>query len=137
VRIFIADVSTIFRKALMNSISQCDNAKVVGEAETAIDAIDGISRLQPDVVILDIGLKSGTGIEVLHSIRRNGTGSPTAIVLTNFPYDQYRRISMSLGADYYFHKATQYKEFVSVLRDLSRARIEETESVSGTPVPGL
>ncbi|MBI5473867.1 MAG: response regulator [Ignavibacteriae bacterium] len=117
-RVFIADDSVIFRKVLTSSIAECRGAEVVGEAENASDAVEAINRLRPDLVILDIRLKAGTGIDILHSIKKNETGMPKTIVLTNFPYDQYRRVTISLGADYFFHKATQFSDFVSVLRGL-------------------
>ncbi len=117
-RVFIADDSAIFRKVLLSSISQCGDAEVVGEAENAMDAIEAINRLRPDIVVLDIRLKAGTGIDILHSIKKTESGTPLTIVLTNFPYDQYRRVSISLGADYFFHKATQFTDFVSVLKGL-------------------
>lgn len=117
-RIFIADDSTIFRKMLVSSISEFENVEIVGYAENALEAIESIARLSPDIVILDIRLKSGTGIDILHAIKRNLSASPIAIVLTNFPYDQYRKVCINLGADYFFHKATEFTEFVTTIRGL-------------------
>lgn len=117
-RVFVADDSSIFRKMLVASIAELGNVEVVGHAEHALEAIEGIARLNPDIVILDIRLKSGTGIDILHAIKRNMSASPIAIVLTNFPYEQYRKVCINLGADYFFHKATEFSEFVTTLRGL-------------------
>ncbi len=103
---------------LISSISEFDDVEIVGHAEHALEAIEGIATLNPDIVILDIRLKSGTGIDILHAIKRNLSASPIAIVLTNFPYDQYRKVCINLGADYFFHKATEFSEFVTTLRGL-------------------
>ena len=92
-------------------------------AEDRDHAIAEIANLKPDVVVLDIQLKIGSGIEVLTEIKK-AQASPTVIMLTNYPYPQFRAKCMNAGADYFFYKATEFtkvKEVVERLAALSPA----------------
>jgi DNA-binding response OmpR family regulator len=74
--------------------------------------------LKPDVVLLDIQLPHGSGLDVLRSIKQNGRG-PLTIVATNFPYPQYRKRALDLGADYFLDKTTDIEELRGLITQLT------------------
>lgn len=118
-KVFIADDSAQIRERLKEMLSELPRLKVIGEAGDAPEAMRALHVLEPDVVILDIRMPKGSGIEVLKSIRQNES-HPTVIMLTNYPYHQYRTKSMELGADYFFNKSTDFERIVEVCEQLAK-----------------
>lgn len=76
--------------------------------------------LRPDVVILDINMPGGSGIEVLHDIKQLSP-SPRVIMLTNYSQPQYRRKCLDAGADHFFDKSTEFEKIRDVLVAGTRA----------------
>jgi DNA-binding NarL/FixJ family response regulator len=122
-RVFAVDDSAILRQRLVEMLSELERVEVVGEAEGRDEAIAEITHLEPDVVILDIRLQQGNGIEVLTEIKKS-KASPIVIMLTNYPHTQFREKCIQAGADYFFYKATEFSKVKEVVRDLaSRSQI--------------
>jgi DNA-binding NarL/FixJ family response regulator len=59
-------------------------------------------------------MPSGSGISVLEEVKRRGK-SPVVIMLTNYPYPQYRKKCMDAGADYFFDKSNEFHKVTEVL----------------------
>ena len=113
ITVFLADDSIVLRERVLEMLRDIPGVEVLGCAEDGLHAIDCIRELRPDVVILDIQMPRGTGLDVLKNIRPvNGT--PLMIVFTNFSYPQYRKRALESGADYFFDKTTEFEK----LRDL-------------------
>jgi DNA-binding NarL/FixJ family response regulator len=70
--------------------------------------------LKPDVIILDVQMRNGGGIELLKNIKQMNPTSHV-IVLTNEAYPEIRNRCLDAGADYFFDKSTEYREMVTVL----------------------
>ncbi|MBX2992521.1 MAG: response regulator [Bacteroidetes bacterium] len=121
-KVFIVDESSLFVARFSEAINKIEGVELVGKANSAIEAIEALERMQPDVVVLDIRLRIGTGFDVLRMVKRDIDTSTIAIVMTNYPYEQYRRVSTKMGADYFFHKTTQFTDLVSLLKDLKTNR---------------
>jgi len=116
-RLFIADDSELLRSHLVSMISEFKEIEVVGQVKYAHEAVKSIRSLNPDVVILDIHMPDGNGINVLESIRKDHH-SAKVIIFTNFPYVQYKRRCIEVGADYFFYKATEFERLMEVLKQL-------------------
>jgi DNA-binding NarL/FixJ family response regulator len=93
------------------------DVQVVGHAATAQDAVSQIRILNPDVVLLDIRLDQGTGMDVLKQIKLSGQ-PPAVIVLTNYAYPQYRDRFLANGADYFFDKSEELDLMLQALDSL-------------------
>jgi DNA-binding NarL/FixJ family response regulator len=117
-RIVIADDSSLIRERLVELVSAVEGVAVVGQTENACGTIRAIQRLGPDVVILDIRLAEGDGLRVLKTVKAGGS-PPVIIVLTAFPYPQYRRKCLEAGAEYFLDKATEFDQIASVLERLA------------------
>ncbi len=116
-RLFIVDDSSLICERIRAVVSDIKGFEIVGEAVEQSEAIQSINKTNPDVVILDIRLPKGNGIEVLRELK-NKDHAPVVIVLTNYPYPQYRTKCNAIGADYFFDKSTEFGRIKEVLRQL-------------------
>ena len=116
-KVFIVDDSALVRERIIAMISENPGIEITGQAKNAQEGINSILKLKPDVVILDIRMPGGNGIEVLKNIKKNSSG-PTIIILTNYPYPQYRKKCMEAGADYFFDKSTEFNKIIEVIKKL-------------------
>lgn len=124
-KLFIADDSDMVRERLSMLLSQLDDVEVVGHADTVQNAISGIQRLKPDVVVLDMKMPGGCGVDVLEYVRRDGPG-PVVIMLTNYPYPQYKQRCIKAGADFFFDKSREFEMAIQAIKRLAsqQARVE-------------
>jgi len=84
-------------------------------------AITMVNKLKPDLVVLDIKIQGGCGIDVLEDIRSNGCG-PIVMMLTNYPYPQYEKRCIDAGADFFFDKSADFELAIDVICSLASAR---------------
>ena len=116
-KMLISDDSVSIRERLVRMFSTMDGIELVGEAQDIHRAYDAIQTLRPDLVILDIQMGEGSGIDLLRDVKQNYP-STVAIMLTNHPYPQYRQRCLDLGADYFFSKSTDLKLMIETVRQL-------------------
>ena len=100
-------------------LSTFKDVEIIGEAQNQKEAIDKIWKLKPNVVILDVRLSEGSGIEVLKDIKKDYP-APIVIVLTNYPFPQYQKKCMEIGADFFFDKSRDFNEIPVVFEQLSK-----------------
>jgi len=117
-KVFLVDDSSIVRERLAGLISDLPKVEVIGMAELAEDAISRIGKLKPDVVVLDISILGGSGMQVLKAIKKQNP-APRVIMLTNFAHEEYRQRCFQLGADHFFDKSSEFEKVMEVLRDLA------------------
>jgi two-component system, NarL family, response regulator DevR len=118
-KIFIADDSVVVRGKLKEALeNESASIAVIGEAGNAEQAIAAIRQLNPDVIIIDIRMPGGGGMPVLKDCKANPSGR-IAIILTSFPYPQYRDAYLAAGADYFFDKTTDIPNLTSLLGGLA------------------
>lgn len=113
-KVYLVDDSAIIRQRLKRMLTGIANVEIVGEAGDAQEATTAILQFKPDVVLLDIHLLGGSGIDVLEAIKK-AQPAPSVIVLTNYPYPQYRQRCMQAGADYFFVKSTEFEQVIPAL----------------------
>ncbi len=114
-KVFVADDSPAVRSRVVNMLTEIVGVEVVGQASDAPEAVREIKRLQPDAVVLDIHMPNGNGIDVLLEIRQTPP-PPLVIILTNYPYDQYRDRCLRAGADYFFDKSNEFEKITDVFK---------------------
>lgn len=115
-KVFIADDSSEVRERIRMLLSELEKIEMIGEAENVQEAIESIRHLGPDVVILDIRMPGGSGIDVLKEIVKEDR-VPIIIMLTNYPHPQYKKKCMDAGADFFFDKSREFEKVVEVLSD--------------------
>lgn len=105
------------RSRIDRELAEIDGIDVLGHSERASEAILEIRRCQPDVVVLDLQLLEGAGIDVLKALRGEDQ-PPIVIVLTNHADTTSREHSLRAGARYFFDKSTEFDQFLSTLSGL-------------------
>ncbi len=114
IRLFIADDSLIIREHLVTMLNGLAEVEIVGQTGTVSEAIAAISTLKPNVVILDLRMPGGSGIDVLHKIKQDGVG-PIVIILTNYTFAGYRQKCLDAGADFFLDKSTEFDQIPELL----------------------
>lgn len=134
--VFIVEDSEPMVERLKGVLAELPGIDVVGAASDAASAMDTIRRVAPDAVILDIRLKQGTGLDVLQAIRREQIPS-TVVMLTNYPYPQYRSWCLRAGADYFFDKATEFEAVRQLFEEMAKSRREGSGGATPGTGPGV
>jgi len=118
-KVLIVDDSAIMRERLKAVLSEITELENISYAEDVPEAISSVQKLNPEVVILDIRMPGGSGIDVLQKVKKSNR-PPLVIVLTNYPYPQYRRKCIEAGADFFFDKSTEFDKVTEVLKQLKQ-----------------
>ena len=116
--VYIVDDSKVMRERLMESVADIAGVHIAGQSGDPFKALDNIKESYPDVVILDIRLPGKSGIDVLKDIKEN-PAAPVVIMVTNYPYRQYRQACMTAGADYFFSKIDEFEKIRETLKRIA------------------
>jgi len=115
--VLIVDDSQVIQDSLENMLSLIDGINTIARAEDVENAILSTRELKPEVLILDIRIHGGSGIDVLKEVKKNEP-SPKVIMLTNYPYSQYKKKCFDEGADYFLDKSTEFSEIGGIFKTL-------------------
>jgi two-component system, OmpR family, response regulator len=125
-RVLLVEDSSLLAARIAELIACLPEVKLVDTVDSELAALSSIEAQAPDVVILDLHLRSGTGFGVLRSMRGSARGVPKFVVLTNFGLPEYRRAAQALGAEVFLDKSRDYFRLPTVLLDYARQRSEQT-----------
>jgi DNA-binding NarL/FixJ family response regulator len=116
-KVFIVDDSGAVLKRLADLLDEVPGAQLVGQASDVPEAVEGVQKLRPDVLILDLQMPGGTGLDVLRAIR---VDHPHLYVLicTNFPYPRLREECFGAGANFFLDKSAEFEKIPAILREL-------------------
>ena len=116
---FIVEDSPVIRDNLIETLEEMVPVRVCGTAESESDALDALRRQspQPDLVIIDIFLKAGSGLGVLQQARQHRYGRHL-VVLSNYATPEMRRRCAELGADRVFDKSSELEELIGYCETL-------------------
>lgn len=107
------------RNRLVSMFSDFNGVDFVGFAEDVSGAITLIQEKNPDIVILDIHLNKGNGIEVLKEIKKQGLAIVT-IIYANSLNSQYRKACFKEGAHFVFDKSTEFEIIFQTIKQLNQ-----------------
>jgi len=127
--VLLVEDSEPLRRRLREMIAGLGEAELVGEHGSVSAGLEGIRAHRPDVVLLDLALPDGSGLEILSSLRR-GRGGPLVIVLTNRSEEMYRTRALELGASFFFDKSSQIAELEDTLAALEAAPPQRSDTGS-------
>lgn len=120
-RVLIADDAEAVRKRLHELLNDVDGIDAISESATYGETIDSFHSGHPDVVVLDIRMPGGSGVDILKLIKQESPGT-RVLIMTNYPYPQYRERCLSAGADYFFDKSNEFSRIAEVLKSLPGRR---------------
>ena len=105
------------QEILTESLQTVPGLELAGVAETATEALAAFESHRPDVVILDLVLRVGSGLDVLHEIKQRAPAC-RVLVFTGYDEEPFRTRCLAEGADYFFSKNRQHRELIQELHNL-------------------
>lgn len=128
-RVLLVEDSSLLAARLSELIRRLPDIDLIDTVETESDAVARISNSLPDVLILDLHLRTGSGFGVLRSLARERVAQrPKIIILTNFGLPEYRREAESFGVEAFLDKSRDYFRLPGLLRDFAKGRSAEAPS---------
>lgn len=118
-RILLVDDHEVVRLGLRSLLERHPDLMVVGEAETANQAVRAVERLAPDVVVLDIRLPGRSGVEACAEIKRCRPKTKI-VILTSYAEDEVLLDAIAAGAEGYVLKQVGSDDLVQALRRVGR-----------------
>lgn len=139
-RILIVDDHPAMRDGLTTQICNEPDLAVCGEAEDVVEALRLVGELNPDLVIIDISLKTGHGIDLIKQIRGR---HPKTKMLVNSMYDEsvYAERALQAGALGYLSKQTTRETLIIAIHNVLAGKTylspEMTERILKSRVGGM
>jgi two-component system response regulator DevR len=118
-RILLVDDHEVVRVGVRALIERQPGMEVVGEAGTVREAVSQAEQLVPDVVVLDVRLPGGDGLEACRQIKAHRPAT-RIIVLTSFPDDEVVFDAIACGADGYVLKEIGSDDLIQALERIGR-----------------
>ena len=115
VRVMLVDDHEVVRQGIKALLEADDGLMIVGEAGTVAEAIERASVLRPDVVVMDVRLADGSGIEATREIRAIRPET-RVIMLTSFADDEALFASIMAGASGYVLKQIKGNDLVRSIK---------------------
>jgi len=135
-RVFVVDDHEIVRRGIVDMIDAEHDLEVVGEASTAQQALSRVAATLPDVVVLDVRLPDGSGIDVCRSILSAHPGV-RCLMLTAFDDDQASYAAVLAGASGYVLKDIRGQKLIEGIRAVAAGRTLVTRAVTAKVVDSL
>jgi DNA-binding NarL/FixJ family response regulator len=129
-RILLCDDHEVVREGLRGLIARQDGMTVVGEAGTVAEVIAAAARTKPDVVIMDVRLPDGSGVEACRAIRE-ARPETKVIMLTSYADDDALFASIIAGASGYLLKQTRGQAVVDAITTVASGRSLLDPDVTG------
>jgi two-component system, NarL family, response regulator DevR len=129
-RVLICDDHEVVREGLRTLLSRRQDLAVVGEAGTMQEAIETAAKAKPDVVIMDVRLPDGSGVEACRAIRE-ARPETHVIMLTSYADDEALFASIIAGASGYLLKQTRGQAVVDAIQAVAQGRSLLDPDVTG------
>ena len=129
VKIVLVDDHSIVRQGLAQLIMQEPDLVVCGEAEDEAGALKVVYAEKPDIVIVDLSLKSGNGIDLIKGIRNESPSTPI-LVLSMHDESHYVERALRAGAWGYLTKQEASSKVLTAIRQLLRGQVYLSDILS-------
>ena len=129
-RVLLCDDHEVVREGLRTLLSRHQDIAVVGEVGTMAEAIEAAAKARPDVVIMDVRLPDGSGVEACRAIRE-ARPETQVIMLTSYADDEALFASIVAGASGYLLKQTRGQAVVDAIQAVAQGRSLLDPDVTG------
>jgi DNA-binding NarL/FixJ family response regulator len=119
IRVLVVDDQPVVRGGLRMILDGEDDIEIVGEAADGVEAIDAVGTLEPDLVLMDIGMPNLDGIEATRRIAASGAPA-RVLVLTTYGLDENVYDALKAGASGFFVKTDPPERLVDAVRVVAR-----------------
>lgn len=115
----VVDDHEVVRRGLVALLDRRAGFEVVAQAGTVAEAIAAAARFEPDVIVMDVRLPDGSGVEACREIR-SARPETKVVMLTSYPDEDAVLSSIIAGASGYLLKQVRGRELVSTLESVGR-----------------
>ena len=119
IRVAIADDHALFREGLRALLDLQDDIEVVGEAGDGVTALDLVTRVRPDVLLLDVEMPRLDGIEVAARIASQAAQTTRVLMLTTFDRDELVFRALRAGASGFLLKDVPRSQLLHGIRTVA------------------
>jgi two-component system response regulator DevR len=130
IRVMLVDDHEVVREGLRTLIGRHKEMLVVGEAGTTAEAIETAAKAKPDVIIMDVRLPDGSGVEACRTIRE-ARPETRVIMLTSYADDEALFASIVAGAAGYLLKQTRGQAVIDAITTVAQGRSLLDPDVTG------
>jgi DNA-binding NarL/FixJ family response regulator len=121
VKVYLLDDHDIVRRGLRDLLAAARDIQVVGDSSSTHDAAQAILELETTVMVLDLQLQDGTGIEVCREVRA-ADPSVSGLLLTSYGEDEALAAAILAGAGGYIVKSSRGADIIGAVRRLGEGR---------------
>jgi two-component system response regulator NreC len=121
IKCVVVDDHTLFRDGIKRLLESEPDVQVTGEARDAVEALERVRELRPDVVLMDIGMPGMSSFEAARVIERNFPGT-RLIFLTMYEDEEYLLQCLDVGASGYVLKDAPAPKLISAVREVYQGR---------------
>jgi DNA-binding NarL/FixJ family response regulator len=118
-RLLVVDDHEVVRQGLVSLLERRAGFQVVAQAGTVAEAIEAARRFQPDLIVMDVRLPDGSGIEACREIRSEQPQT-RVVILTSYPDEEAVFASIVAGASGYLLKQIRGRDLVGALEAVGR-----------------
>ena len=118
-RLLVVDDHEVVRQGLVALLARRPNFQVVAEAATSAESIELARRFRPDLVVMDVRLPDGSGIEACREIRAE-MPETRVVILTSYPDEEAVFSAIIAGASGYLLKQVRGRDLVAALEAVGR-----------------
>src|SRR5687768_10812840 len=122
IRVLLVDDHPVLRRGLVQMINAEADMLVVGEAEDAARGFDLVGRLNPDIAVVDISLKTGNGIELVKNVKARYPELPV-LVLSMHDESLYAERALRAGSLGYIMKEEATEQVLVAIRRVLKGEI--------------
>ncbi|MER2554240.1 MAG: response regulator [Thauera sp.] len=117
-RVVLVEDSAMLRGMLCEMLAELDGVGVVAEAEDEQGALAALETQRPDLAIIDLELRQGSGLGVLRQMQAEPErfGRPRAVVFSNYGHAPVRARCEQLGVERFFDKSFQLDELIDFVQ---------------------
>ena len=129
IRVLVADDHAVVRRGVVQILDEAPDLVAAGEASSGRQVLQKVQENDYDVLVLDIGMPDGSGLEVLHQLR---TLRPElrVLILSMYPEKQYALRALKAGAAGYLTKESAPDELVAAVRRIAQGGKYITQSLA-------
>lgn len=119
-RVFLVEDSIDVRELMIENLTMIPGIVVAGVSESEGDALHQLHSLPCDILIVDIQLKKGNGINLLRQIaEKKKLAHALKIICSNNATEVFRRVGMQYGVNHFYDKTSEFPQLFEFLRSLS------------------